>query len=662
MRTTVDGKQVSVNSKKTKWIIFIVFLFPVYYLLFTVHCCLAEEKTTITSDSLEYKRETFTYSAKGNVKVQKADIVVEADEMIYNEQSDELVAKGNIRYKDPEVSITASRADLNLEKKTGALHDAEILFKKDNYHISGKEIEKKGENYYVSPEATFTTCDAPAAWCFKGKNIDAIAGDRLKARDVTFRISDMPVFYTPYLLAPITTERKTGLLMPSAGYSNLRGFHLTLPFFWAITENRDATFIFDEYTKKGIGEGIEYRYVEPGNIKGKWWLYHIRDTELNKDFVEFRALHQQYSSEKINGFLSVNIVHEKDYYREFNPSIDIRTNRFLESSGEIIIPFSNSRAYLMSQYWIDLKENTETPSQRLPEAGFVLHPTNIGNFWFSAATAVSNFWRDEGVHGFRFDVFPKLQHEFFGNDIVISQTLGLRETVYSLQDDDENSPHRESLEYIIDAHSRFLKKYNSFTHIVEPSLRYSLITNSENNLPVFDSTELFKKTSLIELSFLNRIISSRGELMVFRISQGFNSEHGDRPFLPLKLEVGVKSPLSVRFDADYDVNTGKVESTNSDIVLPIITEITVMAGHRYNRTNDISYYNAGLAIHPYKPLYLESRIWYDNTEHETKAISLKLKYLSKCWGVLMEFIKRPGDFDARVMLELTGISKSLSSL
>lgn len=632
----------------------------VYCLILNPYSCYAEEKTTITSDSLEYNRETFTYSAKGNVKVQKADAVVEADEMIYNEQSDELVAKGNIRYKDPEVSITASRADLNLEKKTGTLHDAEILFKKDNYHISGKEIEKKGENYYISPEATFTTCDAPAAWCFRGKNIDAIAGDRLKARDVTFRISDKAVFYTPYLAAPISTERKTGFLMPSAGYSNLRGFHLTLPFFWAITENRDATFVFEEYTKKGIGEGIEYRYVEPGDIKGKWWLYHIRDTELNKDFVEFRALHQQYSSEKIGGFLSLNLVNEKDYYREFNPSIDIRTNRFLESAGEIMIPFSNSRAYLMSQYWMDLKENTEKPAQRLPEAGFVLHPTNIGNFWFSAATAVSNFWRDENVHGYRFDVFPRMQHEF-GNDIVISQTLGLRETAYSLQDYDENSPHRESLEYIIDAHSRFLKKYNSFTHIAEPSLSYTLITNSENNLPVFDSTELFKKTSLIELSFLNRIISSRGELIVFRISQGFDSEYGDRPFLPLKLEVGVKKPFSLRFDIDYDVHTGKVENTNSDISLPI-SEITIMAGHRYNRKDDISYYDAGLGIRPFKPIYLESRIWYDNTEHETRAISVKLKYLSKCWGVLMEFIKRPGDFDARIMFELTGLSKSLGNL
>ena len=52
----------------------------------------------------------------------------------------------------------------------------------------------------------------------------------------------------------------------------------------------------------GIGEGMEYRYVEPGDIKGKLWLYHIRDNELKRDFVEIRMLHQQYSTEKIGGF------------------------------------------------------------------------------------------------------------------------------------------------------------------------------------------------------------------------------------------------------------------------------------------------------------------------------------------------------------------------
>lgn len=230
----------------------IFFLFSVFHLLSCAYC-FAEEQTIITSDTLEYSKETSTYIAKGKVKIQKADTVVEADEMEYNEDTSEVTAAGAVKYKDKDSSIKADRAELNLDTKTGILYDAEIFFKKDNYHISGKEIEKRGEKYYFSPEATFTTCDGPDPdWCFKGKNMDAVVGEQLKAKDVSFRIKDIPVLYTPYFRAPIMTERKTGFLTPIVGYSKTLGAHLDIPFYWAISENRDATISLDMHTKRGI--------------------------------------------------------------------------------------------------------------------------------------------------------------------------------------------------------------------------------------------------------------------------------------------------------------------------------------------------------------------------------------------------------------------------
>ncbi len=620
--------------------------------------CFAGEQTIITSETLEYRKEISTYVAKGNVRIEQGDVAIEADEMSYNEQTSDVVAIGNVRYNDRDVSITASRADLNLETKTGTISDAQILHKRDNYRFSGREVRKIGDEYYFSPEALFTTCDGPVpAWCFKGRDVDAVIGNRVKAKDVSFRIKNIPVLYSPYLWAPILTERKTGLLMPLIGYSNSRGLHLNIPFFWAISENRDATFILDEYTKRGLGEGIEYRYLEVGEIKGRWWLYHIRDNDLHKDFFEFRALHEQRSADGLGGYVDINLINEKDFYRQFDTDIRIRTNRFLDSTGEINLPFSNSRVYLLSQYWIDLKAHSEDPAQKLPEAGYVLNPIGIGHFWLSATTAFSNFWRNEGIHGQRLDVFPMISHTF-GEDITVLQNLGLRETAYSLSRSDDNSLHRESLEYSITGHTRLLKKYGSFTHIIEPSLNYTLISNSENSLPVFDSDELFKKTSKIELALLNRLLNSNGEFLVFRVSQGFDSYLGDRPFLPLKLEVGIKRPVSLRFDADYNVQTGRLESTNSDISVNF-SEILLSAGQRYNRTEDINTYVAGIGIHPFKPLYIDSRIWYDSEENETRDVTLHIKYTNQCWGIDLGFIKRPGDFSVTVLFELKGITRAL---
>jgi hypothetical protein len=107
-----------------------------------------------------------------------------------------------------------------------------------------------------------------------------------------------------------------------------------------------------------------------------------RDRELAKDFFELRALHDQRSEKGIGGFLNLNIVNEKDFYREYSPYRNLRISRFLESTGEVSLPLESSRAYLLSQYWIDLKEETKSVSQRLPEAGYVLNPAKFGSFGF----------------------------------------------------------------------------------------------------------------------------------------------------------------------------------------------------------------------------------------------------------------------------------------
>jgi LPS-assembly protein len=647
---------INFNRKKYKCIFFAILLPTIHFSLFT-DFCYAKEETVITSETLEYFEDTSTYVAKGSVKVSSEDKTIESDEMTYNVQTSDVIATGNVRYDDAETVFIASKMELNLERETGRLYDAEILFKTDNYHVSGKEIEKRGEKSYFAPEATFSTCDEPTpAWSFKGKDVDLLVGERLKAKHVSFHIKDVPALYAPYFVLPFQTERETGFLMPIIDYSSSRGVHINIPFFWAISENKDATVILDMYTKRGIGEGLEYRYIEPSGTKGNWWLYHIKDTELNKDFLEVRSLHEQRSKEGLGGYLSINYVNREDFYRQFSPYLEIRTLRFLQSTGEISLPLKNSRMYLLSQYWIDLEGGMRPPPQRLPEAGYVLNPTKAGPFWFSGTATVTNFWRDEDVIGQRLDIYPRILYKL-GNEIVLTQALGFRETVYSLHRSEESSPHREAIEYSAVAHTSLIKRYNSITHVIEPSIGYTLITDSEN-LSLFDSTELFKKTSTVELSLINRFFNKGREFVILRASQAFDANLGDRPFLPFKLEVGIKRPVSLRIDTTYDVHEGKLDSINSDLRFSVSKGV-ILAGQRYNRLEDVIFYKAGFELTPYKPWYVRGNIWYDAEQKKVGDITLDLRYSGQCWGVNMGFVKRPHDYTFSVMFELKGISKGL---
>ncbi|MCI0469122.1 MAG: hypothetical protein L0Y62_03540, partial [Nitrospirae bacterium] len=230
-------------------------LLPILYCLFSIACCLLPAyvwAAVITADRLEYFKDEDKYIASGNVRIEKDMTVLKADKIVFYKGSSEAEADGHVTYEDPETLINTEKAEINLETKTGRLYNAARLFKKGNYRINGDNISKIEENHYYASTATFTTCDtkeiSDSDWCFKGRNVDIVVGKSLTAHDAAFKIKGLPVLYSPYLWAPVMTERSTGFLTPSIGNSSRKGFYFSPLFFWAIDDNRDATFQLDYYS------------------------------------------------------------------------------------------------------------------------------------------------------------------------------------------------------------------------------------------------------------------------------------------------------------------------------------------------------------------------------------------------------------------------------
>lgn len=648
---------------------FILFFFVSCQLL-AIRSYAEESKTAITSDSLEYDKNKALYTARGSVKVEQNEATIEAAEMRYEENTSLVFAEGDVKYDDPSISLKAEKAKYNIETKTGTFYNAEIFSKRDGFHITGAEIEKKGEDEYLLKNASLTTCEGlPPDWCFKGSDVDVILGDRFKAKHVTFNVRKMPVFYTPYLWAPILIERKTGFLTPLFGYSKEKGVHYMQPFFWAIDENKDATLVFDWYGKKGIGQGLEYRYVGLGDVSGKHWFYHIYDNQLNKTFYELKSLHEKRSSEGLSGYLNLNMLSGKEFYREYSTERDERTKRFAESTAEISYNTDNSRLYIAGQYLTDLKEDirNSTVLQKLPELGYVINPANIGPTVFSLSTSASNFWREKGVIGQRIDLYPKISHSF-GDEIILSQRIGLRETFYSLNRNEEegykDSVNRETFDYNITAFSRILKNYGSFTHAVEPSLAYTYMPHlkqDKTDTPLFDSTELYSRTSIIELSVLNRFFNNKGEFFTLKISGAFDSYKGDTPFSSFNIAAAVSRPIKLKADASYNPYSGHIESANSEVKVDF-NKIALSVGERYNRSNDTMFFDLGIHYAHSKSLSGEVKLWYDAKGGGMRDATLKVQYQKQCWGMTIGFntkpaddaLGRPRDYGVSVTFDLLG--------
>ena len=48
-------------------------------------------------------------------------------------------------------------------------------------------------------------------------------------------------------------------------------------------------------------------------------------------------------------------------------------------------------------------------------------------------------------------------------------------------------------------------------------------------------------------------------------------------------------------------------------------------------------------------------------EKRQKRSFSSIKYFKQCWGLNVEFIKRPGDFNAVFMFELKGLTKAFKT-
>lgn len=652
----MKSKQHTANSIRHKNLKFLCacLLFTAYCLLSAVYCFAEEPPTFITSDSLKHEKSTSMYTAKGSVLVEQGETIMVADEMKYDEKTSNVFPEGNVIFDTSDIILKAEKAEFNLNTKKGTFYNAEIFSKKEKFRVSGKEIEKRGEKEYFIKKASITTCENPSPeWCIKGRTADIIIGDRFRARDATFHVKDFPILYTPYLLGPALTERKTGLLMPVVGYTQSKGFYYRQPFFWAIDEDKDATFIVDWYSRAGLGEGAEYRYVAPGNVEGKHWLYHFHDKKAGQNFYELKSTHAKRSKEGLSGYWNLNLLNEKgkSFYREYGIHRSERINRFLESTGELTLPSDNSRLYLMSQYIIDLKAGSDTlaVAQRLPELGYVVNPSRVGPAVFSMTSSASNFSRDIGVSGRRLDIYPKLSHSF-GDKIILYQNLGLRETMYSLHRNEaegfKSSVHRDMFDYNITASSRLFKKYSeNFSHGIEPSLGYTFvpwIKKDSTNVPIFDSTDLYTRQSSIGLSVVNRLLDKKGEFLTVSVSESYNTYERAVPFSPLSIAASVPRPVPITADATYNHYTGLIETVNSSVTIPT-KKFALSFGERYSQPNKTMFYDIGVGYTHSKNLSAAVKLWYDAKGGGMRDSSFTLNYLQQCWGMAIIVNRKPPD-------------------
>src|SRR2546426_780329 len=218
---------------------------------------------TVGADRIEQVAPDNLVVATGNVELTRGTARLLADRVELNRATGDAVAQGRVIFYDGDDQLTGDRVEYNVNTGTGVVYRGRIRVA-PFYRIGGERLERVGEKVYRVRRGIFTTCedDGSPPWSFRFGSGTADLDELVYGTNASFWAKDVPLIpFFPFFAAAIRRERQTGFLPPVFGTSSRRGFFTEIPFFWAISDNQDASLGFDYFARRGVGGSADYRYI-----------------------------------------------------------------------------------------------------------------------------------------------------------------------------------------------------------------------------------------------------------------------------------------------------------------------------------------------------------------------------------------------------------------
>jgi len=621
--------------------------------------------TRVSADSTDMSGGK--YKLKGNVVIERDGTTLRADSATFDEPSGTVSAKGNITIKGDKAEASASRAEFNINSSVGSLYDANLVVGDEGYRVSSGEIRLAGPGHYVLNSASVTTCDdLPPTWCMVGKDLDVIAGERITLWHATLKIKGLPVFYSPYLYAPIVNARRTGLLVPSIGYRSSMGYFYSQPFFWAISPVMDSTLTLDYHTERAFGQRLEFRFLTGPRTGGEMELRHLRDYTLDSSFGEAHARYDK-RGDWVSAGLDLNAVNRQDYYRRYADMVETQASRYLDSRLEIWHEFGDhSRLFADSLHKYDLKNGVDnnTVLQRVGEVGLNMAPKALGlGFIAFGGMEAAAFERTVGYTGQRAVARAGLMHSLPGS-LNITQSLGYEGASYTIMNGD-SSDESMSTAYL-DYNARISFRAEAYVggsqvlHSIEHEFGYDYRKLNGDSPPVLDYSELRAERSVAHFALTHRLRGAGGDFMKARLRQPLDlKRNSDDRLMPLggDLSLGGKY-LSAQVSADYDYDTHKAGHIYAGLGLDT-RSFSINLGDNYDRLEGVETYTLNTRLRLTGRWTLEGGARYDNMEEQGYEERWgSLEYKSQCWSLKTVYVRRPDDYNVMVSFGLLGLGAS----
>ena len=249
-------------------------------------------------------------------------IRIMADEVHYDLEAQHVMAKGNVVLSLPGAILAGSSMEYGIETGKADLVDAVAYMLEDGSILRAERIERVGSRRLRVENGIFTTCTQPTPyWSFRIRRGTFDLGEYAYLRGVSFRTSKVPVFYTPYLVWPIKSERASGFLMPDFRSSDRLGQTIALPFYWALADNADLTLSLEAHTKVGVGLQAELDWLPTWKGRSNAEARLIYDTLKNQQRYRVEWQHVQRIGEQIKLRSQIDLVSDFDYFTDYETDL-----------------------------------------------------------------------------------------------------------------------------------------------------------------------------------------------------------------------------------------------------------------------------------------------------------------------------------------------------
>src|SRR6478735_10875355 len=186
---------------------------------------------------------------EGAASLRKGDMSIRADKLEYNQPSDTATATGNVRINKAGNVYEGPLLQLEVDAFHGFFNEPRYRFLRNDAYGEADRVDFIDDQHAIVRNATYTTCQRKPGpswmpdWILRATSIRLDTEEDVgKAEGAVLSFMEVPILPVPSLSFPLSEKRKSGVLPPTIGLDNLNGFEITLPYYWNIAPNRDATF------------------------------------------------------------------------------------------------------------------------------------------------------------------------------------------------------------------------------------------------------------------------------------------------------------------------------------------------------------------------------------------------------------------------------------